>query len=96
MAYAALPISAEERKSTQNLNEDVGDYEKILNSPEIGIGRVGLKRNTSIIEKLTNMTYNTTEREDDAAIVQSLADRAQDISPNAANQDKGSSAKKRR
>lgn len=60
------------------------EYERMLSSPDTELERVGLKRNTSIIEKLTNITYSTVERENDAILVDCLAEREkleQDISP---------------
>ena len=42
-------------------------------SASTGLDRVGLKRNTSIIEKLTNLTYTTMEREEDAQLIDCLA-----------------------
>jgi len=43
-----------------------------ISSPGTGLERVGLKRNTSIIEKLTNLTYATDERKDDAQLLNCL------------------------
>lgn len=45
------------------------EYERMLASPGSGLERVGLKKSTSIIEKLTNFTYPSMEREEDAALV---------------------------
>ena len=50
-------------------NDETEEYERILASPGTGLERVGLKRNTSIIEKLTNLTYNSLEREDDRKLL---------------------------
>lgn len=54
-----------------------------LHSPGTGLERVGLKRNTSIIEKMTNLTYATSERDDDDKLINYLAasHQEQDISP---------------
>ena len=62
---------------------------EILTTPGTGLERVGLKKSTSIIEKLTIFTYNSTEQEDDATILKTMAnkeanedqDQEQDISP---------------
>ena len=62
---------------------------EILTTPGTGLERVGLKKSTSIIEKLTMYTYNSTEQEDDATILKTMTsketgedqDQGQDISP---------------
>ena len=48
---------------------------EILTTPGTGLERVGLKKSTSIIEKLTIFTYNSTEREDDATLVKIMANK---------------------
>ena len=60
-------------------------------SASTGLDRVGLKRNTSIIEKLTNLTYTTMEREEDAQLIDCLAQSQpnQDISPGDSNNENG-------
>ena len=45
------------------------EYEIMLNSPGAGLDCVGMKRNTSIIEKMTNLTYSSVERDHDANLV---------------------------
>mmetsp|Transcript_5227 Transcript_5227/g.6402 ORF Transcript_5227/g.6402 Transcript_5227/m.6402 type:complete len:112 (+) Transcript_5227:1481-1816(+) len=70
----------------------------MLSSPGTGLERVGLKRNTSIIEKLTNLTYSTVGREDDTRLINCLASQEQDISPldDHGQSDKGSPTKRKR
>ena len=69
----------------------------MLSSPGTGLERVGLVRNTSIIEKLTNLTYNTLEQEDDAKLFNCLEpySEEQDISPAIVNPTSGGSPVKK-
>ena len=70
----------------------------MLNSPGTGLERAGLPRSTSIIEKLTNVTYASGDQEDDARLVLSIVEKTQeqDISPEIKSAKKTNSSKKRR
>ena len=55
--------------SSEDGKTNIEEYEAMLNSPATGLERVGLPRSTSIIEKLTNVTYQSVDQEDDAKLV---------------------------
>ena len=57
-------ISAE--IASENEKVDLDDYEAMLISPGTGVERVGL---ISMIEKLTNATYTSGDRDEDASLV---------------------------
>ena len=72
------------------------DYEALLISPGAGVERVGL---ISIIEKLTNVTYTSGDRDEDASLVHYMAERPveeQDISPEDKAMEKSPTIKKKR
>ncbi len=69
--HMPLPLtnSAAMRGELHPDHVNLQEYEMMLNSPDAGLDRVGMKRNTSIIEKMTNLTYSTVERDNDTSLV---------------------------
>ena len=81
---------------SENEKVDLEDYEAMLISPGTGVERVGL---ISIIEKLTNATYISGDRDEDASLVQYMVERPaeeQDISPEVKAVEKTPTTKKKR